>query len=732
MQRAAPRQRAVTTPMLDPSYHPGVVALSLLVAAFASYVALDLAHRVRATDRLSAAVWRVGGALAMGTGIWSMHFIGMLAYSLPIPIGYAALTTFASWLAAVAVSALALCIAARERLSASTLLAGAAAMGGGICAMHYIGMAALDMAPGIVWDAGWVATSGVIACAASAAALLIFFGMRRLHGLRFQLAQAGAAVLMGAAISGMHYAGMAAASFPVGSVCLSAGGLGGQNLVTMVVLATLVLLSITLITSVLDARLRAQAKGLALSLQTANQQLQCANAELQRRALLDPLTGVPNRFLFEDRLLRAAARVDRALDGPNDRGPRKLGLLFVDLDGFKPVNDSYGHAAGDAVLKQVAQRLSLVGRETDTLARIGGDEFVLLLEEVSGVPDAVSLARRVLSSMNQPFDLPERKVTLSCSVGVAVYPDHAHRDKLLGSADAAMYTAKRAGGACYAVYEAHMQDHAAEQLDLQQALRDALSSGQLQLHYQPKIATISGRVCGVEALLRWTHPVRGPISPAVFIPVAERFGLIVPIGNWVIDEVCAQIAEWAAGGRRLRVALNLSAYQLRQTEVADHLQQAMFRHGIDAGQIVCEITESVVMEDTRATQAVLDRLSALGVKLSIDDFGTGYSSLAYLRQLRAHELKIDRSFVKDVATNGDARAVVDAVVHLAHALGLRVVAEGVETREQRDVLTHLRCDEMQGYFFARPMSAGALMKAGLLTSDGAERVEFSASAFMAA
>ena len=306
-------------------------------------------------------------------------------------------------------------------------------------------------------------------------------------------------------------------------------------------------------------------------------------------------------------------------------------------------------------MKQVAQRLVAITRESDTLARIGGDEFVLLLEEISGRPQAATLAGRVLAAMAEPFDLPGRRVTLSCSIGLAMYPEHGPCELLVASADAAMYAAKRAGGNAFTFFEPSMREGAAEQLELQQALREAAEGGQLQLHYQPKVDARSGRVRGAEALLRWTHPTRGAISPAVFIPIAERSSLILSIGNWVVDEACRQLAVWAGQGCRMRVSINLSAHQLRQAGVVDRLRQAMQHHGVEPGQIVCEITESVAMQDTRATQQVIEQLLALGVKLSIDDFGTGYSSLGSLRQLHAEELKIDRSFVRDVATDVDAR-----------------------------------------------------------------------------
>jgi diguanylate cyclase len=419
--------------------------------------------------------------------------------------------------------------------------------------------------------------------------------------------------------------------------------------------------------------------------------------------------------------------VERSADRPGPFGSAKLALLFVDLDGFKPINDSFGHAAGDAVLRQVADRLRVMVREADTLARLGGDEFVLLIDDVTGIPDAVVTAQRVLRALAQPFEVGTRQVSLSGSVGVVVFPDHTASDKLLASADAAMYAAKRAGGSTYAVFEPHMHDDAGGQLELLQDLREAVARGQLCLHYQPKVDSRSGQVRSVEALLRWRHPRHGMVSPAEFVPLAERFGLIVAIGGWVINEACRQVAVWAAEGRRLRVSINLSAYQLRQPDIAARIGGAIARHGLAPDQLVCEITESAVMENTQTTQAVLEELGRHGVKLSIDDFGTGYSSLAKLRRMRAHELKIDREFVADVARDADARAIVDAIVRLGHALGLRIVAEGVETVEQRDALVALGCDELQGFLFAKPLPPQALLDDGL---HGDEPVAFSPSVLM--
>ena len=697
-------------PFLTPRYELWGVLASILIACMASYVALDLARRVRVPERGVAMGWWAGGSLVMGTGIWSMHFVGMLAFSLPIALGYTEWLTFLSWLAAVAVSAVALGLASRGSLNARRLALGSVAMATGICAMHYTGMAALDLAPGIIWNWTLVAASAGIALAASAAALTIFFWLRKVDERRTLAFQALAAVVMGAAIAGMHYTAMAAASFQAGTVCLSADALGGQGLGGVVSLAVGVILVLTLALSVLDTRMRGRAQWLASSLQMANAELQSANDELRRRAFLDPLTGLPNRLLFEDRLAHALSRFERAEERLKDRKADKLAVLFIDLDGFKPVNDVFGHSAGDVVLKEAAQRLLRVARDSDTVARVGGDEFLLLMEDAGSTADCVALARRVVAVLSQPFAVADKHVQIACSVGVVVYPDHGQKDKLVANADAAMYAAKRTGGNTYALFESHMDAGANEQLGLQNDLRQAVERGQLELYYQPKVEGRRGRINGVEALLRWNHPDKGQLSPGIFIPLAERFGLIGKLGAWVIEEACRQIQEWADAGVRMRVAINLSVHQLREDDLVTRIEQSLRKHHVDPGLLLCEITESVAMEDFKATQRAIEGLARIGVFLSIDDFGTGYSSLSYLRQLPARQLKIDSSFVADLETSGDARAVVDAVIRLSHALGLRVVAEGVETKGQSEILVAMGCDELQGFFFARPMPAATLLQ----------------------
>jgi diguanylate cyclase (GGDEF)-like protein len=417
-------------------------------------------------------------------------------------------------------------------------------------------------------------------------------------------------------------------------------------------------------------------------------------------ASVDSLTQLPTRLYFEDRLAAAATRADSKT--------ARLALLFIDLDGFKPVNDTYGHSVGDMVLEQVGQRLKSLSRGKDVVARVGGDEFLLLLSNVNSEEAVAHVATRLIAGLSQAYAVDGREVIISCSVGIALYPDGCSHGKLIARADAAMYSAKRSGGSTHCFYSPAMDADAERQFDLLRDLRKALHNKEMELFYQPKIDVKSGKITATEALLRWKHPTRGIILPNVFIPIAERFGLIVPIGNWVIEDACRQSRVWRDKGLRMRVAINLSAHQMRQDDIVERITDALARHRIHPSLLTCEITETAAMEDTKATQETFRRLGELGTHLSIDDFGTGYSSLAYLRKLPAEELKIDRSFIMDLEHSADARAVVDAVIKLAHALGLKVVAEGVENQRQQQILIDMACDELQGFLFAKPMSARAL------------------------
>ncbi|WPC07102.1 EAL domain-containing protein [Pseudomonas benzenivorans] len=675
--------------MLVASYDFSLVLTSLAVAILASYTALDLAGRIATARGLAQSLWIGGGAVAMGIGIWSMHFIGMLAFSLPIDLGYDVPITLLSLAMAMLASGFALWLVSQPQMLRWHWLLGALVMGAGISSMHYLGMAALRMQPGIDYDPLLVGLSLLIAVAASAAALWIAFRLRW-PGPFVRMARLGAAVLMGTAIVGMHYTGMAAANFPQGSFCLAAGGgLDSAWLATLVGMATLAVLAIALLTSVLDARMQDRVAKL-------NQSLAQANLELTQLALHDPLTKLPNRLLLEDRVGQYIEKMAR--EGGH------FALMFMDLDGFKPVNDAYGHHVGDLLLSAVGARLRERLRAQDTLARVGGDEFVLLAE-LRAPNDAVGLANQLIQLVSQPFRVGEHELRVSTSVGIALYPgDGEDQQSLLLNADAAMYHAKGNGKNGYSFFEASMNANARNQLQLLHDLRMALERGEFCLYYQPKFDALNGRPTGAEALLRWQHPVRGLLLPDEFIELAEKTGLIIAIGDWVLQQACRQMREWYDQGHHdWRVAVNLSALQFCHADLIESVADALAQHELPANCLTLEITETTAMRDADASLRVLEQLAALGVDLSIDDFGTGYSSLLYLKRLPANELKIDRGFVRDLAQDSDDAAIVSAVVALGQALNLRIVAEGVETLQQKSFLTNLGCNVLQGFLLGHPL-----------------------------
>ncbi|MDE1166594.1 MAG: EAL domain-containing protein [Pseudomonas sp.] len=681
--------------MLIGTYSPFLVVISLCVAILASYTALDLVGRIATARGRAVTLWMIGGALSMGVGVWSMHFIGMLAFSLPIDLGYDLTITLLSLLIAILSSGFALWLVSQPSLPLLQLCLGSLIMGAGIAGMHYTGMAAMRMEPGIDYHPVLFLDSLIIAVGASAAALYIAFRLRHAQP-NVRLARAGAAVIMGIAITGMHYTGMAAASFPEGSFCGAAGnGLTGKGLDYLVLITSLAVLGITLLTSILDARLEARTAELANSLTLANR-------ELTQLALHDNLTGLPNRVLLADRIGQAIQKVEQ-------KGGC-FALMFIDLDGFKPVNDAFGHHMGDQLLRAVAERLrkSLPGQ--DTLARIGGDEFVLLvrLEEPN---DAPSVAANQVNLISQPFSVAEQSLQISASIGIVLYPGNGEdAAELLMNADAAMYHAKSAGKNGYSFFDGSMNTNARKQLQLLQDLRVARQRGELRLHYQPKFDASSGQPVGAEALLRWQHPEMGLLAPDKFIDLAEKTGLIISIGDWVLDEACRQMRLWSLQGYgHWRIAVNLSALQFCHAGLVDSVSSALAAHHLSANNLTLEITETTAMNDADASMTVLQKLSDMGVDLSIDDFGTGYSSLMYLKRLPANELKIDRGFVRDLEQDSDDAAIVSAIVALGQALGLRIVAEGVETDNQQNFLTQLGCDSLQGYLLGHPLPAERFM-----------------------
>ncbi|MBF8293290.1 MAG: putative signaling protein [Steroidobacteraceae bacterium] len=845
------------------TYDLWLVILSVVVAVSASYVALECASRVAAAQGITAAEnWLTGGAISMGSGIWSMHFIGMLAFRLPIPMSYDIPITLLSLLIAGFVAWFALYTVSRGSLSLRRLLAGGLLMGIGIAAMHYTGMAAMQMAPSIRYDPLLFSLSVLIAIVASVAALWIAFQLRAETILSAFWTKTGSALIMGAAISGMHYTGMAAANFAPDSVCtVSPQNINNAWLAASIGGFAFMFLATTLLVSVFDARLADRSARHAERLRQVNLDLEIQAAEVSRanellkeeaevrkrteqalrnserrfRALTenssdaivvintegittyaspattrilgygrgerdaqsisemvhpedaagwkqylqesrskpgqgvrfqcrvrhkdeswrvlegvlinldadpavvgtivnyhdvtdtkayqeqlehqathDNLTGLANRALLRDRLHQAIAHAHRH--------GMAVAVACLDLDGFKLVNDSLGHVAGDDLLKVVAKRLTESVRETDTVARFGGDEFVIVLsdlkrrEEQSAAairvsdsftwdPELVHLLSRLLNSISLPAKLAEREVQIACSVGISVYPEHGtDAEALVKNADTALYRAKELGRGTFQFYRPEMSVNTLERLTLQAMLRRAVEQEEFVIHYQPKVSIDRKRVTGVEALVRWQSPEKGLVPPSEFIPALEDTGMIVDVGRLVLREA---VAAWRRGAaihpEFPRIAVNVSELQLRQRDFVGMVMDAIASPGGAVAGLDIEITESLIMKDIETNIPKLAALRALGIGIAVDDFGTGYSSLSYLAKLPITAMKIDRAFIEHIDSNPENTSLVTTIIALGHALRLTVVAEGVETEQQAKLLQLLRCDEMQGYLVARPM-----------------------------
>lgn len=422
-----------------------------------------------------------------------------------------------------------------------------------------------------------------------------------------------------------------------------------------------------------------------------------AKEQINFLAFHDALTGLPNRTLVQDRMEQAIARAERE--------HKKVALLFLDLDNFKAINDSLGHTVGDGLLKAIAKRLSRCLRDTDTISRQGGDEFIIILPELAETETIASALNKVMDNVLEPFSIDGNELSTTASIGIAIYPDDGRDfDNLLKNADIAMYQAKDAGRNSYRFFDQKMHADAQSKLSMTNGLRRALDRHELLLHYQPLIDVATGTIVGAEALIRWQHPEKGLIPPMSFIPLAEDSGLIVPIGNWVLHEACRQMVEWQlAGARDLLIAVNLSAVQFVRGNLEQSVTSALEMSGINPWQLELELTESILIDNTENNLDAVHRLKALGVKLSIDDFGTGYSSLSYLKQFAVDKLKIDRSFIRNLTTDPENAAIVRAIIQMAKSLGLKTIAEGVEDEHMLDRLRLFHCEEAQGFYFARPM-----------------------------
>ncbi|MEN4794729.1 putative bifunctional diguanylate cyclase/phosphodiesterase [Pantoea agglomerans] len=673
--------------MLPVTWDSVLICVSLIVVFIASFTALDTAGRVAVSRGWSARFWLLVGGIAMGIGVWAMHFIGMLAMMMPMMMRYDTRLTILSLLVAILASVLAFGqTVGGLHLTRQRLLRGTLILGAGVVVMHYLGMYALLIEPQPEWNALLVALSVLIAFAASGLALWLAFHLRQ-GDHHLMLMRGLASLVMGIAIAGMHYVGMAAAEFSHSSM-MQPHGVSNAGLAVWVTLITLTILGITLLSSMLDAQLRAAR--LATRLNRANQ-------ELRQLAMHDNLTTLPNRVMLEQQLDLA---IKQAM-----LNEHRFAVIYMDLDGFKAVNDTWGHHVGDRLLVAVAERLCSQLSNTMLLVRLGGDEFVLMAE--CDISAARQLAQKLVKVISSPFELDRYVLHVSLSAGIAIFPLHGrNRQELLFNADAAMYHTKHSGRNGWCLFEPAMSAATQHQLELANDLWEAIEREQMRLFYQPKFCSGGTRLMGFEALLRWQHPQRGLLTPELFLPRAEKTGQIIALGNWVIGEACRQLRIWHSQGHSdWTVSVNLSALQFHQRDLLTILTQILARYQLPGSALMLEITEAIAMRDPAFSQQRIRELQQAGVSVAIDNFGIGYANLLHLKDLDASELKIDRSFINCLRPGSEDATVVSAMLTLAQSLNLRMVAEGVETEEQQHLLTSLGFDALQGYLLGKPTPA---------------------------
>jgi diguanylate cyclase (GGDEF)-like protein/PAS domain S-box-containing protein len=779
-----------------------LVGLAAFICVLASLAAINLLRHARKSTGRMRQVWLAVSAISTGFGIWATHFVAMLAFTPGIPSGYNIALTLLSLVAAILLTGAGLSVSLIPNWRHGPWVGGAI-VAGGIASMHYIGMAAFDVAGTIWWDPTLVVISIVLAIGIGAIALPV-----GLHGTEEKW-KLGGAFLLTLAICCHHFTAMAAVSIiPDPAIGVPQSTLPATWLAMAVACVSFVIIGLGLAAIVLDIRderrselevdrmrelanasvegllvcdgetiisvntsfahlagvsisalvgaelarcfpdRAARARLLAGSDQTVETSLRHSDGSMTPVELLlrpivfsgrphhvvavrdlqarrqaeqhihylahhDALTSLPNRSYFN-------ARVDQEI--ANLAGGESLAVLCLDLDRFKEVNDLFGHAAGDTVLQTVASRVGAVLAKDQMMARLGGDEFAILMPGIANPSAASLLAETILQALRAPSDMPETN-SISTSIGIAICPDDAmDREALLRHADTALYRAKTDGRNTYRFFEASMGAAVRERRLLEHDLRLAIARNELRLVYQPQSGVRNQVITGFEALLRWKHPVRGEISPAVFIPIAEETGTILEIGDWVLRTACREAASWQ---QPLTVAVNVSAVQLYNPDFVQELHQTLLDTGLSPRRLEIEITETALVRDFNRALTTLRLVKALGVRIAMDDFGTGYSSLSNLRAFPFDKIKIDGSFIKSVNSNGQAATIVRAVLGLGRGLGLPVLAEGVETDAELQFLRDESCDEVQGYLLGRPAAIDSFRNfthTGIVVDDPPEEV----------
>ena len=690
--------------MLHVSWDPVLIGISFVVAFIASFIALDSAGKVAISNRRESTFWRLSGGATLGMGIWSMHFIGMLAMKMSMPINYHFSLTAFSFLIALISATLAINIAiSGQTLSTRRLIVATSLLSTGVVTMHYVGMVAIVEHVAIRWQFSLILLSVVIAIIASGIGLWLAFHLRQ-NTRRALINRLIAALVMALAIASMHYTGMGAATFThFGHTAHD--GLSTLELSIWVCAVTLVILGIMLVISMVDSQLRTSRLA---------DNLHQLNCQLEHQVHFDALTGLANRTQI-DVCLQTCLRHSKLHQ-------QHFALVFIDLDRFKIVNDTWGHHIGDQLLISSTQRIYNCLEDTMTLARLGGDEFILLVPNSNR--EAISvLMTRIASAVKEPFTLFGHTIRVSLSAGSSLYPEHGSTlHELKVKADTAMYHVKQAGRNGWAIYTPEMEAIADTPPTFLQELSQALERNQFELWYQPKYTAGDRSLTGFEALLRWHHPERGILLPAEFLPALEETGLIIPVGTWVLQQACGQLYQWKSQGHtEWTLAVNLSPAQFEQPDIVDIVCNALAQYQLSPAHLTLELTESTALKNLKRSVEVLNAFADLGITVSIDDFGTGYSNILMLKSLPARELKIDRIFVKDISEKSKNTKIVSTIIDIAHSMNMRVVAEGIETQEQETLLTQMGCGVLQGFLYAKPLPAHKIYD--LIQTENATKVK---------
>ncbi|MCK3843855.1 bifunctional diguanylate cyclase/phosphodiesterase [Pseudomonas sp. W15Feb34] len=683
--------------LLNCSHNPFLVLLAYLVACAAGFGTLDMAERVgHVEDPTARRHWRWLGAGCLAGGIWSTHFISMLAFQAPIAIHYELLTTFASLLIALIASLFAMKTLSHAHLRLHQYMLAAVWIGLGIALMHYVGMAAMRSQAQVYFESQLFMASVAIAIVASLAALLLSSYLRNGAGVFHQLLKYAASLVLGAGILSMHFTGMAAMQMlvPSGADLSLPVDNNPIQLGLSVAVITLLVIGSGVSAALADKKLQHKERDLR-RVNALLSELDQARASLQQVAHFDALTNLLNRRGFNQIFAEKVAE--------KTRSQGMMAVIFLDIDHFKRINDSLGHDAGDQLLTVLAGHIkgSIRSRE-DVVARFGGDEFCILIN-IHHRDEARHMAQRIMQKMKEPIELAGRRMVMTTSIGISLFPDDGQTcEELLKTADLALYQSKDTGRNSLNFFSSNLKTRASLELQLEEELRAALRARtELVLFYQPIFDMKLGKVTRLEALVRWEHPQHGLLAPDRFIGIAENNGLIAELDHWVLRQACHDLSLLSDRGyTELTMAVNCSALNLARDELADEIEDALRFAGVAANRLELEVTENALMGNISSTLALLRQIRALGVSLAIDDFGTGYSSLAYLKRLPLNTLKIDRSFIQDIPKSTADSEIVQAIIGMAHTLHLQVVTEGVETQAQFELLLKHDCDFIQGYLLS--------------------------------